>query len=158
RRRAGVLPPGRPARAAAVVPAPVAGTPFVRGGGSGAGAPAARLRDQGAAGPGGDPAAGGAPGVPAGQHARHGARRAGGAARTGGGGRMITIFVLGIIVALLVEETTGVVPGGVIVPGFLALHVADPARLGATLLVSLAVYGIVLFLQGHVLLYGRRRF
>lgn len=71
---------------------------------------------------------------------------------------MITIFVLGIIVALLVEETTGVVPGGVIVPGFLALHVADPARLGATLLVSLAVYGIVRFLQGHVLLYGRRRF
>lgn len=71
---------------------------------------------------------------------------------------MVTVFVMGVIVALFVEEVTGNTPGGVIVPGFLALSWSEPARLAATVLTALAVLGIVQLLRPHFFLYGRRRF
>lgn len=71
---------------------------------------------------------------------------------------MVTIFVIGILVALLVDETTGIKPGGIIVPGFLALYLGEPLRVLFTILVSLLVYTIILGLQRYVFLYGKRRF
>ncbi|MBX3729242.1 MAG: poly-gamma-glutamate biosynthesis protein PgsC [Candidatus Sumerlaeia bacterium] len=71
---------------------------------------------------------------------------------------MVTIFVVGILVALLVEEWTGLVPGGIIVPAFLAMAWNDPTRLLATLAAAGVVYALLLGMQRIVFLYGRRRF
>lgn len=71
---------------------------------------------------------------------------------------MVTMFVIGIVVALVIEELTGLTPGGLIVPGFLALHAAEPMRLAATIAAALVTGLIVMSIQGRMLLYGRRRF
>lgn len=71
---------------------------------------------------------------------------------------MVTMFVIGIVVALVIEELTGLTPGGLIVPGFLALHAAEPLRLAATIAAALVTGLIVMSIQGRMLLYGRRRF
>ncbi len=71
---------------------------------------------------------------------------------------MVTVFVIGILVALLIEETTGLSPGGIIVPGFLALAWNDPLRIGATLVASMGAMGVVMLAQRYMFLYGRRRF
>jgi len=71
---------------------------------------------------------------------------------------MVTLFVIGIVVAVLVDELTGVSPGGIIVPAFLALVLHQPMVFGATLLVGLACVPICLLAERFILLYGRRRF
>lgn len=71
---------------------------------------------------------------------------------------MVTIFIVGIIVALVVEEVTGITPGGIIVPGFLALAWGEPWRMGATIAAALATVLLVQALQRFVFVYGRRRF
>jgi poly-gamma-glutamate biosynthesis protein PgsC/CapC len=50
------------------------------------------------------------------------------------------------------------VPGGVIVPAFLAMAWHDPTRLVATLAAAMAVYVLLLGMQRVAFLYGRRRF
>lgn len=71
---------------------------------------------------------------------------------------MVTIFIIGVIIALLVDEITGITPGGIIVPGFLALAWSEPIRIGATLAAALATVYIVKFVASYVFVYGRRRF
>lgn len=71
---------------------------------------------------------------------------------------MVTIFVIGVVVALVVERICGYVPGGIIVPGFLAIAVSEPLQVAATLLVSGAAFGIYRLVEPHVVLYGRNRF
>ena len=71
---------------------------------------------------------------------------------------MVTFFVVGVIVALLVEEITGITPGGIIVPGFLALSWGDPSRIGATLAAALLTLLVVRGVARLVFVYGRRRF
>lgn len=71
---------------------------------------------------------------------------------------MVAIFVIGVLVALLFEEFTDLRPGGIIVPGFLALSLGDPIRVLATLLLAFATIGVTLFAGRLILLYGQRRF
>ena len=47
---------------------------------------------------------------------------------------------IGLVVSLLYAEMFSVSPGGVIVPGYLALEIADPAAVIATLGVSLLTF------------------
>jgi poly-gamma-glutamate biosynthesis protein PgsC/CapC len=71
---------------------------------------------------------------------------------------MITIAIaLGLLVGFILEQATGVVAGGLVVPGYLALYLDSPIRLGLTLVVALAAYLSVALLERHVILYGRRR-
>lgn len=68
-----------------------------------------------------------------------------------------TLFI-GIVVALFYTEVTGLYPGGIIVPAFLALFVDQPARIVSTLILaclSLLVYKLV---ARYFILFGRRRF
>ena len=66
---------------------------------------------------------------------------------------------LGIAINLLFTELFGLVSGGLVVPGYLALHLGQPARVLATLLVSAITFVSVRFgLMRVVILYGRRRF
>ncbi|MCP4657064.1 MAG: poly-gamma-glutamate biosynthesis protein PgsC [bacterium] len=70
---------------------------------------------------------------------------------------MVTLLVIGLVVAFWLDETTGITPGGYIVPGYLALSITDPLRLAATLLIVLCVVGVLKLADRVMLLYGRRR-
>ncbi len=68
-----------------------------------------------------------------------------------------TLFI-GILVALVYVEITGLYPGGIIVPAFIALSLDQPLRALLTLLaagLSLLVYKAV---SRYFILFGRRRF
>ena len=66
---------------------------------------------------------------------------------------------LGIALNLLFTEVLGLASGGLVVPGYLALHLAQPARLLATIAVGGLTFAAVRYgLMRLVVLYGRRRF
>jgi len=67
-------------------------------------------------------------------------------------------LTVGVIVSLLLTELVGLSPGGIIVPGYVALLLDRPAALLGFLLVGAASYGIVLALATRLILYGSRRF
>jgi gamma-polyglutamate biosynthesis protein CapC len=66
---------------------------------------------------------------------------------------------LGLTLSLVVSEVFGLASAGLVVPGYLALYLDQPARIGATLLVAAATWAVVRFgFARVVVLYGRRRF
>ena len=67
-------------------------------------------------------------------------------------------LIIGVATSLLLTELTGLSPGGIIVPGYVALLLDRPAALLGFLLVAGASYGIVLALGTWLMLYGSRRF
>ena len=64
---------------------------------------------------------------------------------------------LGIVISLFLTETLGVMAGGVIVPGYIALYLHDPLRVIGTFIASLIAYGIVQLLSNYIFIYGKRR-
>ncbi len=64
---------------------------------------------------------------------------------------------LGIVISLFLTETLGIMAGGVIVPGYIALYLNDPMRVIGTFMVSLLAYGIVKLLSKFIFIYGKRR-
>lgn len=68
-----------------------------------------------------------------------------------------TIF-LGIVVALLYAEITGIYPGGIIVPAFLALSLDQPLRVLATVIVACLSLFLYKLLARYFILFGQRRF
>ncbi len=71
---------------------------------------------------------------------------------------MNDVILLGLVISLLFTELTGISPGGLIVPVYLALYIASPIRIVATLLVAVLTYLAFLALERFVIVYGRRRF
>ncbi len=65
---------------------------------------------------------------------------------------------LGLLVSLLFIGVTGIYPGGVIVPSYLALYMNSPGRIGGTLLVSLLTVLCFKIASNHLILFGTRRF
>ena len=66
---------------------------------------------------------------------------------------------LGLTLSLLLSELVGLSSAGLVVPGYLALYLDQPARLAATFLVALGTWAAVKFgFARLVVLYGRRRF
>jgi poly-gamma-glutamate biosynthesis protein PgsC/CapC len=66
---------------------------------------------------------------------------------------------LGLVVSLVLSELFGLASAGLVVPGYLALYLDQPARLAATISVALVTWAAVRFgLAQLVVLYGRRRF
>lgn len=63
---------------------------------------------------------------------------------------------LGLVISLVFTELLGVAAGGLIVPGYIALYLDQPLRVGGTVLAALATFGTVKALGRFVLLYGRR--
>jgi len=68
-----------------------------------------------------------------------------------------TIF-LGLAVALLYAELTGIYPGGIIVPAFLALSLDHPIRALATVAVACLSLLVYKLLSRPLILFGKRRF
>ncbi len=72
---------------------------------------------------------------------------------------MVTLSLgVGLVLTFLFAEITGLVAGGLIVPGYLALYFDQPARILATFVIAIATYGIVALLSQVIVIYGRRRF
>ncbi len=63
---------------------------------------------------------------------------------------------LGLVTSLLLSEALGLVAGGLIVPGYIALYLHDPLRVLGTLLAGVATMVIVRLIGRLILLYGRR--
>lgn len=71
---------------------------------------------------------------------------------------MIEIAIgLGIILSLWLTEWLGVTAGGIIVPGYIAMHLHEPARVLATFFISFTVFLVVRGLSQFLLIYGKRR-
>lgn len=67
-------------------------------------------------------------------------------------------LLVGLVLALLYTEATGLSPGGLVVPGYLALYLDQPFRvLGTVAVAGLTVLAFKL-LSRYFLLFGRRRF
>lgn len=64
---------------------------------------------------------------------------------------------LGLVISLVFSELFGLVAGGLVVPGYVALYLEQPVALAATLLASLATLGVIKFLSYFVFIFGRRR-
>jgi poly-gamma-glutamate biosynthesis protein PgsC/CapC len=71
---------------------------------------------------------------------------------------VIETLLIGLLLALLWAELTDISPGGLIVPGYLALYIDRPLRLAATLAVALLTLALYRLLARYLILFGRRRF
>ncbi|MCL1872580.1 MAG: poly-gamma-glutamate biosynthesis protein PgsC [Clostridiales bacterium] len=68
-------------------------------------------------------------------------------------------LLIGLTVSLLASEFFGVLPGGIIVPGYLALVCDTPSVVLLAILISIITYFLVKYpLAKVMILYGRRRF
>lgn len=65
---------------------------------------------------------------------------------------------IGVMVSFAFYEMVGFSPGGIVVPGYVALFLDQPIRILVTLLVALLTYFSVKILSNYIILYGRRRF
>ncbi|MFH1853294.1 MAG: poly-gamma-glutamate biosynthesis protein PgsC [Candidatus Neomarinimicrobiota bacterium] len=66
-------------------------------------------------------------------------------------------FLIGLIIAFIYYEVTGLTPGGVIAPAYLALYVNEPTKIVTTLGVAIIVWGILELLRSFLFIYGRRQ-
>ncbi len=71
---------------------------------------------------------------------------------------MYNIIILGIIISIIFYELTEISPGGVVVPGYIALFINQPGRIIMTIALSVLSLIVVNFLSNYTILYGRRRF
>ena len=64
---------------------------------------------------------------------------------------------LGIALSLILSETLGVTAGGVIVPGYIAMHLHNPDQIIMTFVASIIVIILIRMLGKFVFIYGKRR-
>lgn len=75
------------------------------------------------------------------------------------GSDLYVSLVVGVVLSLIYVERTGVLPAGLVVPGYLGLIFDQPLFLAAVFLISFATFLIVTqVIERFVLLYGRRQF
>jgi len=75
------------------------------------------------------------------------------------GSDLYIALILGVLLSLIFAEKTGIVPAGLVVPGYLGLVFNQPIFMLLVLFVSLLTYVIVKFgLSKIMILYGRRKF
>lgn len=67
-------------------------------------------------------------------------------------------LLIGLLLALAYAEATRLSPGGLIVPGYLALYLDQPLRVAATLVVAGISVLVYRLLSRRLILFGRRRF
>ena len=69
----------------------------------------------------------------------------------------VLVIGIGLAVSLLYAELFGVTPGGIVVPGYLALSIPEPLTIALTLGVALLTFFVVRVLATIAIVYGRRR-
>lgn len=75
------------------------------------------------------------------------------------GSDLYIALILGVVLSLIFAERTGIVPAGLVVPGYLALIFDQPLFLVMVLFISILTYIIVTYgVSRFTILYGRRKF
>ncbi|GCF76385.1 hypothetical protein BC2926_39260 [Bacillus cereus] len=75
------------------------------------------------------------------------------------GSDLYIALVLGVTLSLIFTEKTGVLPAGLVVPGYLALVFNQPVFMLVILFISILTYVIVMHgVSRFMILYGRRKF
>ncbi|GAB6537213.1 poly-gamma-glutamate biosynthesis protein PgsC [Bacillus cereus] len=75
------------------------------------------------------------------------------------GSDLYIALVLGVTLSLIFTEKTGVLPAGLVVPGYLALVFNQPVFMLVVLFISILTYVIVMHgVSRFMILYGRRKF
>ena len=64
---------------------------------------------------------------------------------------------IGVVVSLLFSEGLGKAAGGLVVPGYLALHLTRPLDIALTIAAAALTYLIVHTASSYVIIYGKRR-
>jgi len=64
---------------------------------------------------------------------------------------------IGMLVGLLFSESLGVMGGGIIVPGYFALHLQDLSSVFVTFFIAIITFSLISILSRYLLIYGRRR-
>lgn len=64
---------------------------------------------------------------------------------------------IGLAISLLFTEMFGLAAGGMIVPGYIALHLTKPLDVVATVAAGFATWAVVHTLSSFTIIYGRRR-
>ena len=64
---------------------------------------------------------------------------------------------LGMVISLIFSETLGVVAGGIIVPGYFAIHLQHIPSVVLTFFISMLTFLIIFLLSKFLLIYGKRR-
>ena len=70
---------------------------------------------------------------------------------------LVTAIALGLVVSLIFSETLGLAAGGMVVPGYIALHLVHPIPIIMTMVIGIATFGMVKLLDNIMIIYGRRR-
>ena len=70
---------------------------------------------------------------------------------------MVEALFVGLVVGFVIYEILGISPGGVIAPGYLALYIYQPGKIGVTVVLGLVTWGILEILSSRLIIYGRRR-
>ena len=65
---------------------------------------------------------------------------------------------IGIVIGFLFYELVGLSPGGIVVPGYIALFFDQPLRVIFTIGIAIITYYLVLLISNYFILYGKRRF
>jgi len=71
---------------------------------------------------------------------------------------LIQAIGTGIFISFIFTELTGLLAGGLIVPGYFAIFWDQPARILMTFIVALLSFLIVSILSNFIIIYSRRRF
>lgn len=71
---------------------------------------------------------------------------------------LIESIALGLVYGFALFEWTGIVAGGLVAPGYMALYFNDPVSIAVCLATALLTLGVVRILSSYCILYGRRRF
>lgn len=71
---------------------------------------------------------------------------------------MIEIAIgLGVVFSLFFNEVFGAAAGGIVVPGYIALHLHEPLKLAGTLVVAFLAFLTIRIASQFIFIYGRRR-
>lgn len=70
----------------------------------------------------------------------------------------IEAIFLGMLLGCIYYEIAGLTPGGIVVPGYIALVVRQPLSIAMTMAVAVLTFAAVRGLRRLVILYGRRMF
>lgn len=71
---------------------------------------------------------------------------------------LLTVAIgTGLVISLIFSELFGIAPGGMIVPGYLALYLNKPLDIILTMLAGFLTFAIVHALSSVMIVYGRRR-
>ena len=68
------------------------------------------------------------------------------------------LVILGVLLGIIFYEITDISPGGIIVPGLLAMYYRQVDRIIYTLVIALIAYFIVKLLSRYFVIFGKRRF